>query len=596
MKKPMDNSIYLDFINQVTKNSKNTALSYAGKKWTYQALSQSINKTAQFLLPRVTLGSKVALVFDPTPEYIITLFACLKLGVTFIPLNLYYPDNYLITILDSAEVNVVLHNNCKRAFLKNYCSIDITNSEKNEISITNEDPVVRYQNDEIYIIYTSGSTGEPKGVVITQAAILNLIQATRGLYNIGSEDRVPLFHSLGFDFSIWEIFSALFNGAMLVIPTEENKANLVVYADYLLDTKISIVNMTPSAFYEFSRYLTEKSEEKMNASPLRLIILGGEAFYPNRIKSWFKLNLAKRAKIYNMYGITEGTIHSTYQEITEALCRDFQSLIGEPLAGVDISVIDDNDIPVLTNMVGELCLAGVSIAKEYLNNPILTNSKFMLADFGSGSKRWFKTGDLVKRLDNNKVEYIGRKDCVIKIRGFRINLQEVEHKILQCPHVENVLVTSHQIGENNPRLVAYLKNKRKLIDLADIKATLNRQLPQFMHPQQYIIVDEFPYTKNGKMDLELLCKQSSNQFGNHIDENESVRERIKSAWKSVLQCDDVDEKENFFEAGGDSLLLLKLRFMLQEYLGQSIAIMDLIQYPNITRFAEYIENKGLVLK
>ncbi len=592
--------IYDLFLQQIFYNKEKVAVVFDGNSITYGELEEKINDFSIILMQKkIYADANIVIALPPSIDFVIAMFACFKLGYAYIPIDLSYPESFLKTIIDKSKADYIISAATYKHRLEKLANffIDVNDeSPKNTIQI---DDLIK-TNSIAYIIYTSASTGIAKGVIIENNGLVNLIQATKQLYNITSCDCIPLVHSLSFDFSIWEICSALCNGAQLIIPNSTIKKSTEEYLEFLIDKKITILNTTPSFFYLMQTTILSKPSNILEQLKLRLVIFGGEALQPKKISSWFTLAIADRVKVFNMFGITEGTIHSTYIEITQEITKNEASVIGVPLPGIDIAIMHEESKLVSDHQIGELYLGGVSIAQGYLHEYSLNKEKFYYADLDSaGIKRWFKTGDLVKRCANG-LEYIDRKDRLIKIRGFRVNCTQIENLLHSYPEVESAVVGTYLASDDMPRLVAFLKFYQKNIDKQLFERKIIENLPEFMRPSKIIIVKEFPLTNNNKTDLKYLIEKYINSPINAIADDfieekilSTTMEKVKMVWEKVLNITTININDKFFDIGGDSLLLIKLQSELQISLNREVRILDLVKFPAIKGFVDYLNSHDL---
>ena len=574
-------SIYECFQSQAKNNPSHPALIFGNEEISYNALLQKVDNLADNLAFYYGLSKSdcVAIALPVSVDFIVTILACLKCGIPYIPLNIDYPDEYILEILSDAQVDGVLTSelNKNRSCFRNFQMIDI---EEKKVEVIKPTAIIEIGlDDDAYIIYTSGSTGSPKGVVIPQKNILNLMLATQSIYHIKSDDIIPLFHSLAFDFSVWEIYATLLNGASLIIPKAEDKRSIEDYLFFLKKNNVTVVNLTPAVFY----YLIAAIKKTNDPLTLRLLILGGEMFQGEKAKEWFDLAISTHAKVYNMYGITEGTIHVTSVEFTPEIASVHDSVIGDALTGTKVGILNSENQLSFDHQQGELCVGGLAVAKGYLNHAKLTEEKFFVLK----NERWFKTGDLVKKTEKGLI-YLGRMDQQIKIRGFRIDCTEIEGFLLHQLGIKNAVVLSYKMSDGDERLAAFLQANKENVDINRIKSNMQSTLPSFMIPSKFILIDAFPLTINGKIDIAMLRKKISNSASVDNHTHASIEEKIIQAWKKVLDIDYVSETDSFFDAGGDSLLLIKLQYWLQKLLEKDIQLIDLIRYPTIESFVNFI--------
>jgi len=586
--------VYDAFASQVSLYRDKTAIvdSSTNTESTYAELLSKIDQCARMLISKgLCKGDVVAIVLSPSSDFIVAMLACFKLGLPYIPLNVNYPKNYIQHIIADAGIATLISK--PGMAVEGYPIISIEDIAAQDYAHSELPSIQVCPEDAAYVIYTSGSTGTPKGVVITQQNLLSLMEATTQLYSVTQHDIGVLFHSISFDFSVWEICLSLFNGGKLIIPPESVKQSIQDYARFLITQKVSIVNITPAMLYLLQEELVrEYSRTPDLTCSLRYVMIGGDVLYPSKLKRWFACSQLKEVALCNMYGITEGTIHATLKKITATDCAHSTSPIGLPLPNMITAVVNEDCEMVEDDAVGELCLAGPSVTTGYLHRPESNQESFFSKQFpGEELHRYFKTQDLVKRLKNGSLEYIGRKNNLVKIRGFRVSLKEIERHLMRNDAIENAVVLTFLGSDTVQRLVAYLQGKQKNIDIAAVRQRLRSELPAFMCPAQFVVLETFPLTLNGKVDFKLLKAQGSMQSDQQplpVGET-TTEERIKAVWQKVLKREDVGLEENFFDAGGDSLLLPSLLFGLQEISTKKIDFIDIVKFPSIKQFAVFID-------
>jgi amino acid adenylation domain-containing protein len=557
--------------NQICVVSNNNETSYHRLIQDVDLMASQINN----IFSGNTKPSYIILILDPGLEFITLMFSCLKLGIPYIPLKVDYPQTFIEKIINTLPNSLTItSSNYQHEFsyienLKVYSEIYNHKTKQDNL----EDAA--NLNDTAYLIYTSGSTGEPKGVMISQVSLTNLIASTQSLYNINTKDRIILLHSLAFDFSVWEIISALLNGATLVIPESCAKLSVYEYFNMIEKYNISIINLTPSLFYLLIEETLERRAYEIEKINLRLIILGGEAVKFNKLKPWFNNIISEKANIFNMYGITEGTIHSTYLNITKEMCDIGKSFIGKPLAHVNISL---QEITYQNSSAKELVLSGSSVAKGYVNNNNLTCQEFFINTAGEQS---FFTGDLVE-MDGECLVYIGRKDNLIKHKGFRVAIDDIANCLSNIESIDNVYVDI--IGDGYKQIACFIASKNNDLDIVNI---LKKNLPDYMTPNHIRILSHFPINNNGKIDIKSLKALIVN------GEEDSGKDKLTNIWLKVLNISNLREDINFFDAGGDSLLLLKLHFEIKKHIDNSIVLMDIIEHPSICELKKLFNRKGI---
>jgi amino acid adenylation domain-containing protein len=368
-----------------------------------------------------------------------------------------------------------------------------------------------------YVIYTSGSTGKPKGVAVEHRNVVRLFEQTEPWFLFDHRDTWALFHSISFDFSVWEIWGALLYGGRLVLLPETTTRSPALLMSLLRSEQVTVLNQTPSAFHQLLTVMFSAGRNGGSAlgPALRLVIFGGEKLEPNMLAPWIGRYGDRHPALVNMYGITETTVHCTYRRITAAdLDANGASPIGVPIPDLRLYVLDGNRRLLPDGVAGELHIAGDGVARGYLNRPELTAERFVSAVTEVGEERLYRSGDRVARLPGGDLAYLGRMDDQLKIRGYRIEPGEIERCIAQLPNVARVVVVPRDFGGGDVRLVAYLlpapgpdPNGRASAQLA---TTAERhalaKLPRHLRPSVYKVVTEIPTTLQGKVDRDALGK------------------------------------------------------------------------------------------
>ncbi|WP_131202050.1 amino acid adenylation domain-containing protein, partial [Burkholderia pseudomallei] len=385
-------------------------------------------------------------------EMVVGLLAILKAGGAYVPLDPAYASDRLRGIVQDSQPALVLADAVGRAALGELDGalpvIDLETDALRwrEMPATNPEVASQHVHHLAYVIYTSGSTGRPKGVMVEHAQVVRLFGATQAWFGFDERDVWTLFHSYGFDFSVWELWGALLHGGRLVIvPTEVTRTPSAFFA-LLCAEGVTVLNQTPSAFQALMSAQEEREEaagniERANvvAHRLRYVIFGGEALEPRTLASWYARH-GERTQLVNMYGITETTVHVTYCALrAEDAMRLGASPIGVRIPDLQLYVLDDRREPVPMGVTGELYVGGAGVARGYLNRPELTRERFIDDPFVAGG-RLYKTGDLARWRTDGSLEYLGRNDFQVKIRGFRIELGEIEAQLAKVTGVREVVV------------------------------------------------------------------------------------------------------------------------------------------------------------
>ncbi len=505
------NFIHELFESRAIKQPSEVALCYEGQTLTYQELNQRANQLAHFLIELgVGPGDLIGICQVRSFDMVIAILAVLKVGATYVPIDPITPLQRLATIINAAKPRLILiHQLTGESITLPITLINVSH----EKYLIERQPVTNVKVDTTkidlaYVIFTSGTTGVPNGVSIQHRNLINLMQAAEQVYNFDAKDIWSLFHSYAFDFSVWEIWGALaFGGKLVIIPYYVSRTPNEFFK-LIADEQVTILNQTPAAFYQF----IEADRVLNKSNSLRVVILGGEAVDTSLLKPWFTKYGDHHPKVYNMYGITEVTIHATYYLLTLNDRKHHKSCIGKPLPNYDILLCDEQNQPVKAGEVGEICISGKGVAKGYFNNRELTKTKFIKLENSSGSVIVYKSGDLGYCDEDNNIVYIGRNDYQVKIRGFRIELTEIESILNQQPEVTfSVVIVKNKVAEKR-KLIAFVQLKPTFsnrLTERELKNRLKHLLPSYMVPTRIIFISEIPLTTNGKVNREALlssCK------------------------------------------------------------------------------------------
>ena len=385
---------------------------------------------------------------------IVGIMGILKAGGAYVPVDPEYPQDRISYMLEDTAATLVLSSKASRENL--VTAADIIEIDGDWEKITKEEnsnPETKISPKQLaYVIYTSGSTGKPKGVMIEHYNIVRLFKTEPHLYDFNENDIWTMFHSFCFDFSVWEMYGALFYGGKLIIVPKEATRDILLFSDLLIKEKVTVLNQTPSAFYNLQDAFSEKS---INTISIRYVIFGGEALDPGKLQFWKEAHPG--CHLINMYGITETTVHVTYQEIEWHHIKNGYSTIGKPIPTLSIYILADSGDLVSIGVPGEMHVGGAGLARGYLNRPELTAEKFIGDPFSSEpGSRLYKTGDLGRWLPDGTIEYLGRIDDQVKIRGYRIEPGEIESLLNSSGLVQQAVVLAKEDKQDNKRLVGYV--------------------------------------------------------------------------------------------------------------------------------------------
>ncbi|MBA3924058.1 MAG: amino acid adenylation domain-containing protein, partial [Nostocaceae cyanobacterium] len=430
-----------------------------------------------------------------------------------------------------------------------------------------------------YVVYTSGSTGKPKGAMNTHRGIANRLFWMQDAYQLTASDRVLQKTPFSFDVSVWEFFWTLLNGACLVVAKPGGHQDSAYLVRLIAEQKITTLHFVPSMLQVFL------NEQKLEQCSLRQVICSGEAL-PFELKERFFSRL--QAQLHNLYGPTEAAIDVTYWQC-EVESHLSTVPIGRPIANIQLYILDQYLQPVPIGVSGELHIGGVGLARGYLKRPELTQQKFIPNPFKKEDARLYKTGDLVRYLKDGNIEYLGRLDDQVKIRGFRIELGEVEAMLSKHPQVKETVVLANEDQPGNKRLVAYIVPHLKPPTTNELRVFLLENLPDYMVPSAFVVLESLPLTPNGKVDRKALSalKQMSVWEG-IAPPRTPVEEILVRIWTEILGLEQVGIYHNFFELGGHSLLATQVISRIHDFFPVELPLRTLFEKQTIADLAQSI--------
>jgi len=576
------NKSVVDLIHEWVRSTPNKIAVKSDKATlTYLELDVKSNYVANRLKSTYNIdsGDVVGIYTDRSELMIVSILGILKAGATFLPLDLDYPEDRLNYIIADSKCKLILSE--EDIDLSKLSLSNIYTLRRKEISQINDFDWKGLHNIQtlMYMIYTSGTTGKPKGVMIGHDSFLNFLNDI--IYNkdndlfIHPDDNISQFANLTFDVSIAEIFMALTGGAKLCIPGLDTRNDPRKFTEYLSDNKINKAVIPPS-------YLKLLNKESIN---LEILITGGEK------ASYEDVNYFKNKCIYiNSYGPTETTVGATYLKITSDIKIEENVSIGKPISNVQIHILDKDYNPVPIGIPGEICIGGKCLSKGYLNDPELTQKCFINNPFNP-SEKIYRTGDRGMWGWDGNVYFLGRQDTQVKVNGFRIELTEIENKLVQHPNVYDALVLVKE-NKGSKFIIAYIIYKSSIKTASnDFKNFLRSYLPEYMIPHFICPVDYFPLTKNGKIDhVSLPNPFEEFNFSSSIEKPENeIQEYLISVWEEVLQVRDININDDFFDLGGNSLKATQVLSRVNNRYNILVRLNNIFYKPTIKKLSDEIE-------
>jgi|GEM_PF-699708 amino acid adenylation domain-containing protein len=598
---PEDKTIIQLFEESVEKYPIKTAVVYKEKTLTYSELNSEANKIARYINEKynITPGEAIGVLIPPSEKTPIILLAILKAGGAYVPIDPEYPDERIKHVLSESKMNLIITLNENDIRLHR-----IVDEIKNEYGILNLDKAanVNELNDAnltgininsdttAYVIFTSGSTGKPKGCPISHRNLVRLFINDKSNYDFNSSDVWIMAHSYCFDLSVWEMYGALLFGGKIIIPDRNEVRDISAFVRIVNEYKITVLNQTPGAFYKFIDTALASSNQ-LDLS-LRYVVFGGDKLDPLKLKKWIDIYPAEKVKLINMYGITETTIHVTYHRFTDEEIRtsDGSSNIGVPLPETKVYIFDKNKALVPVGVYGEIYVAGTGLSKGYLNRSDLTSERFIPNPYNN-NETLYKSGDLARWIYNGTMEYLERCDNQVQIRGFRVEITEIEIQLGKYTGISDTVVIALD-KEGIKELAAYVVSNEEL-KIKKIKSFLSASLPEYMIPSYFIKIDKVPLNSNGKLDKKALPPAIQNIATGELFESPAskLETELLELWQEILSTENISIHDNFFDIGGNSILLVKLYSKINAKYPDAIELTDLFSKSRISEQAEYISRK-----
>ncbi len=589
---------------------------------TYMELNEKANRVAWALKQLgAGKGSYIGILMDRSIDMVVGLMGILKSGAVYVPIEPYLPDARILAVLNSVDIRYII-TDCKslnrlgnleglplkvnNIICLDELANDTLNTFTNNISVTYRSEILmnpvknlprQIESDELaYIIFTSGSTGNPKGVAVAHKPVINLIEWVNGNFNVGHQDKILFITSISFDLSVYDIFGILAAGGTIYIASSNELLEPKRIINLIIDEGITFWDSAPQALGQIVPYF-EQMESKIQNSKLRLVFLSGD-WIPVKLPDIMK-KFINDVKVIGLGGATEATVWSNCYLIGKV--EDYWSSIpyGKPIQNSKYFILDKRMEPCPIGVPGDLYIGGKCLASGYINDLELTKSKFLDSPFDKGEVI-YKTGDVARWFEDGNIEFLGRNDFQVKVRGFRVELGDIESVLKQHEMVEDAVVESVKDKQGNNYLTAYYvlkeqSDQKRQVIAEILKEHIAEQLPPYMVPSYMVKLDYLPLTSNGKLDRNALPDARDvviEDTGKKILPKNDIEIAISDIWKDVLGIETLSVEDNFFDKGGNSVLIIQTNLKLQEKFKVDIPVMNMFRYPTISMLQKYIS--GLI--
>ncbi|WP_343674181.1 amino acid adenylation domain-containing protein [Chitinophaga sp.] len=559
------------FEEQVRKQPLKEAVVFEHTRLTFSALNETANQLGWYLqeVYKSGPGDIIAIQLHRSEWMIMAILGVLKSGAAYLPID---PD------LPQERIDyIIADSGCKAVINKN--ELDCFQQGK-EVWPTANIEVSTSPTDLAYVIYTSGSTGMPKGCMLEHRGVINRIEWMWHQFDFRTDDVILQKTAFTFDVSVWEIFMPLCWGTSMVLCTEQDMRSPEALISLIAENKITCLHFVPGMFSAFTRYLNGAGEKLYS---LRRIITSGEALTPSTVGAWYSMTTIP---VHNLYGPTEASIDVSYYT---AVPGDTHIPIGRPVWNTRLYILDSMGQLQGVGVPGEICIAGIGLARGYLNKPALTAEKFINNPFEPG-QRLYRTGDLGKWLPDGNILYLGRLDDQVKIRGYRIELNEITTTLQQFPGISGAVVIVRELPDEEKELVAYIV-AADVIDMEAVGKFLFNKLPAYMVPAHLVRLDFLPFTTNGKIDRKQLPDPVSLNTGYkraYIAPVTEMEKMVAAVAEEVTGRSAISMNDHFFAVGGDSIKIITFAVNIRKRAGLNVSVKKLYEQKTLADWAAYL--------
>jgi amino acid adenylation domain-containing protein len=595
---PREICIHELFEKQVELTPNAVAVVYGEEQISYAELNERANQLARHLRGLgVGAETLVGLSMERSVELLVGLLGILKAGGAYVPFDPLYPRDRFASLLQNAQVKILLTQQALLAGLPlEGIRVVRVDSDWDVISKCDRENLSSLATPQSLacMIYTSGSSGEPKGVLTQHNCLVNYIDAAKVEFGLKPGERVLQFAPVTFDAASEEIYAGLTSGATLVLRNELMVSSVPAFLQACRDLEIAVLDL-PTAYWH---HLTDALSVNQLTLPesLRLVIIGGERALPGRVAKWHEL-VDRGVRLVNTYGPTEATIVSTKCNLSSPsdeseMWREVP--IGRPVPNAQVYLLDRNLQPVPLGVTGELYIGGDGLARGYFQRPDATAEKFVPDQFSTvAGARLYKSGDLARYLADGRIEFVGRNDHQVKVRGFRIEIGEIESILLRQHGVREAIVIAREDVPGDKRLVAYVVGGQEPAPaISELRKALHEKLPEYMMPAAFVLLDKLPLTSSGKIDRRALPAPEQGTPGNgepYVAPSTPTEQRLAAIWAEILRQDKIGIHDNFFALGGHSLLATQMVLRVRDAFQIELPLRRLFESPTIAGLAREVE-------
>jgi amino acid adenylation domain-containing protein len=581
------------FEEQAARTPERPAVTAAGRTLTYRELDARANQIAHTLVARhgASPRERIPILLTPSEGTVAALLGVLKAGRAYVPLDPSYPPERLRLLLGDCGGRVLLTEEATRELAHQIAPPGVAVADIRDLDDAGKPPPrASLPDDPAYVIYTSGSTGAPKGCCVTNRNVVRLMKNDHFPFDFHERDVWIVAHSFAFDFSVWETWGALLYGGLLVVPERDEVRDPQRFRRLIRRAGVTVLNQTPAAFYNL--IAAEESAEEHNLDAhLRCVIFGGDRLDPTRLRPWVERYPLDRVALVNMFGITETTVHITHGPLTpdDVFGAAGHSRVGRPLPETTVYVFNPSRKLQPVGVAGELYVGGSGVCSGYLGRPELTAERFVANPY-KPAERLYRSGDLGRWADDGTLEHLGRNDDQVQVRGFRIELREIERALRASPGVAQAVVVARDSADGVQELAAYVVADGPF-DAAALRERLRASLPEQMLPAFIVPIDTVPLTSNNKIDLRALpppdgtAARGAEPF---VAPRDDLERSLAAAWQGVLDSPSISVFDNYFNLGGDSMKVIRLINAVAEECDTRLEVKDVFRHPTIAALAAHI--------